>query len=740
MTLRVRIAILVAVAACLAAVTVARLTVSYDLAAFLPEATTAEQQVLKERFGQGPGAQAIYAVLRGASAGGATAVAERLRESPLVRRVLSDAPAVGLADLPVVLTESQFLLADLPESQAGWHDVLEARLLDAMLGDDDALALIAADPLLAAAGALADAAGSAPRFAHGDDRYLLIFGSAPAFDGGVQAQLVETIRAAATAAGVPRVALYGAGVYSADLQRAVRREATWFSLLAGCGLVGLLLWRFRSVAVVAAVSMPMLVGAAAGALAVTLVFGQVHGIAIAFGFTLLGVAVDYPLHTFSHVAHPHGVWPTLRIGAATTAIAYAIFLIGGSPGLAQLGLFAVVGVASATLATAWLRPESKTAQPPEPATEACNAVGLFNWPWALVLLVALPLLFLRPPFTDDVGTLTPVPADVLAADAEIRERLGASDMRHLLAVQHRDLEAALQGTEAVARILDDTRQAGTLRGLQHVAGLLPSGATQQRRQGALDRFVVAGATNSGPFADAARGLGYTADAFEPFDARAVAAVAAPHPLTRDRLRADADLAAYVDTHLYQAEADGIWTSLVFLRGIADHDALARRLNGVPNVEILDLKRASIALVGDFRKRLLTVLGCALAAMVGLLWLLTRSVRLTVWVFGTVAAAIALAAAATAILRGAVSPFDLMALALVAGLVVDYSLFSSKSAASARDSADTRRAVTICAASSLLVFGFVSLSSIPVLSGIGTTVTVGVAVGYLLARCGRTAAD
>ena len=740
MTLRVRIAILVTLAACLAAVSAARLTVSYDLTAFLPEATTAEQQVLKERFGQGPGAQAIYAVLPDASAEAAAVLATRLRDSPLVRRVLSDAPAVGLADLPAVLAESQFLLADLPESQAGWHDVLEARLLDAMLGDDDAIALIAADPLLAAAGALAGAAGSAPRFTHGKDRHLLIFGSAPAFDGGAQAQLVEAIRAEAATAGIPGIALYGPGVYSADLQRAVRREATWFSLIAGCGLVGLLLWHFRSVSVVAAVSTPMLVGAAAGALVVTLFFGQVHGIAIAFGFTLLGVVVDYPLHTFSHLAHPQGVWPTLRIGVVTTAMAYAVFLLGGNAGLAQLGLFAVVGVACAALATAWIRTENETAHPREHAREPRNAVVLLNWPWALVLLVALPLLLLRPPFSDDVGTLTPIPADVLAADAEIRERLGASDMRHLVAVQHRDLEIVLQSTEGVARILDDARQAGTLRGHQHVAGLLPSLATQQRRRDALDRFVAAGATSRGPFADAARALGYTAEAFEPFDARAVATVAAQHPLTRDHLRADADLAAFVDTHLFKAGADGLWKSLVFLRGIADHDALARLFDGVPNVEFLDLKRASTSLVGDFRTRLLTVLGCALGAMAGLLWLLTRDVRRTLWVFGTVAAALALAAAATATLRGAVSPFDLMALALVVGLVVDYSLFSSKSAASARDSADTRRAVTICAASSLLVFGLVSLSSIPVLSGIGTTVTAGVVVGYLLARFGRTTAD
>ena len=739
MTFRVRIAVLVAVAACLAVVTAVRLDVSYDLAAFLPEATTAEQRILKERFGQGPGAQVIYAVLPDASAEAAAAVAARLRDNPLVRRVLHETPALGLADLPAVLTQSQFLLADLPQDEAGWRDVLQARLADTMLADDDVIAMISADPLLAATNALQGAAETAPRFELAGDRYLLIFGAAPAFDGGAQGRLVEAIRADAANAGIAVVALYGPGVYTADLQKAVRREATWFSLLAGCGLVGLLLWRFRSIAVVAAISVPMLVGAAAGALAVSLFFGQVHGIAIAFGFTLLGVAVDYPLHTFSHVAHPRGVWPTLRIGVATTAIAYSVFLLGGSPGLAQLGLFAVVGVASAALATAWMR-TNQAAPPYGHAEDISQAARLRNWPWAVAATLAVPLLVLRPPFTDDLGALTPVPPDVLAADAEIRERLGASDMRHLVAVQHADLEVALQSTEAVARILDDAQQAGALRGHQHVARLLPSLATQQRRQDALDRFVAAGATSSGPFADAARGIGYTAEAFEPFDARAAAAVAAPHTLTRDRLRADADLASFVDTHLFEAEAEGTWKSLVFLRGIADHGALARQLNGEANVEVLDLKRASTSLVGDFRARLLTVLGFALAALAALLWLLTRNARRTVWIFGTVVAAIALAATATAALRGAVTPFDLMALALVAGLVLDYSLFSSKSAESPEDGADTRRAVAICAASSLLVFGLVSFSTVPVLGGIGTTVAVGVIAGYLLARLGRPAAD
>ena len=735
MTFRVRIAVLIAAAGGLAAATAARLTVSYDLGAFLPDAATAEQRVLKERFGQGPGTQVIYAVLPETSADVAAAIANQLRGDPLVRRVLSRATDVGLAEIPRVLTESQFLLTDLPKDQAGWHEVLEARLADTMLGDDRLIALISADPLLAIASTLEGATGDPPRFEFGDGRYLLIFGSTPAFDGGAQGQLVAAIRTAATNAGVANIALYGSGVYSADLQDAVRSEATWFSLLAGCGLVALLFWHLRSISIVAAISMPMIFGAAAGALAVSLFFGQVHGIAIAFGFTLLGVAVDYPLHTFSHAAHPYGVWPTLRIGVATTAIGYAGFLFGGSPGLAQLGVFAVVGLSCAALATAWMRtnqpmptgvPEdSGHGEPSRPA----------NLPWALVLLASLPLLLFRSPFTDDLAALTPVPPDVLAADAEIRERLGASDMRHLVAVQGEDLETVLQSTEVVARILDEAAQADALRGYQYVAQLLPSVATQERRRLELDRFIAAGGTASGsPFANAAQSIGYAADAFQPFHARAVTSAADPRLLTRARLRADSDLATFIDAHLY--EANGTWKSLLFLRGIADLGAIAPQLNMLSDVDLLDLKRAATSLVDDFRTRLTLVLGCALVVMAAVLGFLARDMKRSTWILGTVVAAAAFATTATVTIRGAISPFDLMALALVAGLALDYSLFCSKPSESPRERADTQRAVGICAASSLLVFGLVSTSSIPALSGIGTTVTAGVMAGYLLARFGH----
>jgi hypothetical protein len=79
-----------------------------------------------------------------------------------------------------------------------------------------------------------------------------------------------------------------------------------------------------------------------------------HGITLAFGFTLIGVAQDYPIHLFSHQQRrrcadsARTLWPTLATGVASTCVAYLAFLFSGVRGLAQPSAFAVVGLAIAT--------------------------------------------------------------------------------------------------------------------------------------------------------------------------------------------------------------------------------------------------------------------------------------------------------------------------------------------------------------------------------------------------------
>ena len=187
-------------------------------------------------------------------------------------------------------------------------------------------------------------------------------------------------------------------------------------------------------------------------------------------------------------------------------------------------------------------------------------------------------------------------------------------------------------------------------------------------------------------------------------------------------------------------------ALIFLRGLAasandsnaNIDAIQKSLAQFSGTELIDLKQASMSLVGDYRARVFLLLGSALIAIAALLLLTPRNPRRVVGLLGTVAGALALSLTTGSLLLGGLSLFDVIALALVAGLGLDYALFFSRPEASSFEATTTQRAVTLCALSSLLVFGILSFSNVPLLRGLGITVASGVAGAYILARWGRRA--
>ncbi len=737
MTLGRRTAGLLIVAATIAGATALDISVGYDLASFLPEPTDPAQRLLVERLGRVSGADAVYVVLPEASETAADGVAADLRALPLARRVLPEAEVLEPDLIPLPIWRKRLLLQDLPAGEDAWRAVLEARLADSTLAESDsALELIAADPLLASVSALERMAPARQTFGNGDRRYLLVLPAAAMFDIGTHAELLGDVRRTLAGRGFDDARLYGSGVYSVDLQARTRREAKLFSSLAAVALALLLLWHFRAPATVVAAGAPMLAGAAAGLGVSSLLYEQVHSIALAFGFTLLGVAVDYPLHALSHRSNPGAVWPTLRLGVGSTLIAYSVFLVGGAPGLQQLGAFALSGLAAAALATAWLTARSGSAASPTIAIGSAPArdTALRPWPWVVVVAAAAIPLATHGPFLDDLDALTPVPKETLAADAELRRQLGAHDMRHVAASRAPDLEDALLLTEAVSARLDDAVLAGELEAHRSISPLLPSRSRQSQRMDQVRRFLADGGVYSSAFVHAADELSFAEDAFRPFHEDAVGFGRTADWLSIDDLQDHPELASLTGLHVLET-TDG-WISLTFLSGIADADAVADRLDGLDGVQVVDLVEASRTLVVDLRNRIAVLLAAALFAAGCALWLLTRDLRRSVWLLGNVAAALSAAACLGMWLRGGLSPFDLMALALVAGLGLDYGLFHSRTPADPTDARETGAAVLICALSSFVVFGLLAFSRIPVLAGIGQTVATGVTAAYLLTRFGR----
>ncbi len=735
-----------------------RTQVSSDLRKFMPDARTPAQKLLLDELGEGPGARLLMVALSGAAPEQLAAQSHALRDTlaadPQFELVANGAQA-GLDAFPERLLPYRYLLTPLPAdafSSSNLREELQARLQD--LGSPAGglvEPLLPSDPtlqVLRVAEALQPA--TAPQridevwFDHtGTQALLLLQTRAAGFDPGAQQAAVDAINAAfAQAAGDSgsRIELSGPGAFSVKIGNRTADEAGLIGTLDTIGMI-LLLWiAYRSWKMPILGFLPLASAGLAGLGAVVLGFDGVHGITIAFGFTLIGVVQDYPIHFFSHQRPGRSpwdtvraLWPTLGTGVIATCIAYLTFLFSGVDGLKQLSVFTITALLAAALATRYLLPALV-----DPATrdfaDSQRLARLWQYTRHLprprhsllvlaLLSVAVMVLAPGPFWQNDLGRLTPVdPAD-LARDAQLRSELGAPDVRYVITVRGADAQAALVASEQLAVALDAQVAAGALERYDLAARYLPSARTQQQRQQQLPdavtlRDALAAAVADTPFVE---------DAFEPFLADMATARQAPALQPRDLH--GTPLAGAVDGLLLQG--DGHATALVSLSGLHDVAAVAAtaRQHGA---ELLDMKQASESLVADYRGRVLAALAVAVLLLSLTVWGALRSLRRAVRVLLPMVLTTLLV---LAVLRGLgveLNLFHLIGLILAAGLGLDYGLFFEHAGDSRAGQLRTLHGLLVCSAMTLLVFSLLGLSSIPVLRAIGSTVALGVVCNFVLA--------
>ena len=238
---------------------------------------------------------------------------------------------------------------------------------------------------------------------------MLLRTRAPGMDLTGQEKAAEAIRAAFAAAepGSARLLATGPAVFARDAARKIYGDVQLLSVFSTLLIVALLLWRFRSPWVIAAIAVPVLLSIASAALTVQLAFGFVHGVTLGFGMTMLGVTVDYPVLLIGHRKQGEAAAGTLRrIGRAfalavtTAALGLTGMLFSGFPGLAQLGLFSVTGILVAAATTRWFLPKLIVLADlaPVPAGDPARLLrveALRSWRWlglAVCLGAALYLI------------------------------------------------------------------------------------------------------------------------------------------------------------------------------------------------------------------------------------------------------------------------------------------------------------------------------------------------------------
>ncbi|MCU1759030.1 MMPL family transporter [Pseudomonas sp. 14P_8.1_Bac3] len=187
-----------------------------------------------------------------------------------------------------------------------------------------------------------------------------------AFDMNLPLQVAALLKHSREEAAQSDVQLLAASglLYAANGQQQATREMTWVGGGATVGILLLLLLAFRRWRVLLAF-VPVLVGMLFGAVACVALFGHMHVITLVLGSSLIGVAVDYPLHYLSKSwsLKPWHSWPALRLtlpgltlSLVTSCIGYLALAWTPFPALTQIAVFSAAGLLGAYLSAVCLLP------------------------------------------------------------------------------------------------------------------------------------------------------------------------------------------------------------------------------------------------------------------------------------------------------------------------------------------------------------------------------------------------
>lgn len=550
---------------------------------------------------------------------------------------------------------------------------------------------------------------------------------------GQVADLLANARVQAGQAGGQLLAASGL-LYAADGQKQASREITWVGGGATVGILLLLLLAFRRWSVLLAF-IPVVVGMLFGAVACVALFGSMHVMTLVLGSSLIGVAVDYPLHYLSKSwsLKPWRSWPALRLtlpglslSLITSCIGYLALAWTPFPALTQIAVFSAAGLVGAYLTAVCLLPallarvDIRPAQWPLKLAQLlldCRAALLqhISTPILLVLLLAFcggGLWHLTT--KNDIRQWVAAPQSLTDEAQAIARITGYQPTSQFFLVRGKDQQQLLDRQSALTQRLDQLISMDKLQGYMAINQLLDSPAEQQATRSALGKLPQYWA----PLVQ----LGVPASAL-----KAELAQLQALPTQDIELALQGPLSEPWRTLWLGANDEGV-ASIVSLRGLNSMALLRVQATGLEGVQLVD----RLGELNDvFAHTQISAAELKLASCVLIVLLLIVPFgfngALRIVILPLLAALCSLASLGW--LGQPLTLFSLFGLLLVTAISVDYAILMREQIGGA---AVSLLGTLLAAVTTWLSFGLLALSNTPAISNFGLSVSLGLAFSFLLA--------
>jgi predicted exporter len=743
---------------------------SADMSFFLPASPSAEQQVLVDQLKDGAVSRLLMVAIEGGDPGQRAALSRALRAALMQRTEfvsVQNGEATGQGADRAFLFDHRYLLSPSVTHERFAVDGLRLAVSDSIdrLASPAGMAiksLLARDPTGEFFALLSNLDASIQPNQHdgtwvsrdGERALLLLQTRAHGSDTDGQETAIALVRnefaAVARSADITSVRLQvsGPGLFASKARATIKEEVTRLSLISSAGIVILLFIAYRSLTLLALGLIPVASGALAGIVAVSLTHGTVFGITVGFGTALIGEAVDYSIYYFLQsgqrgpAAWRERFWPTIRLGVMTSVCGFGALLFSGFPGLAQLGLYSIVGLVTAALVTRYALPPLTPATLPlrdmAPLGRLLAGVVIrlqaLRWLALAAAFGAATLLFVRHGelWTTNLSVLSTVSQADAEIDMALRADIAAPDSRYLVVVNGADRESALQAAERAGQFLDPLVTAGLIGGYDSPARFLPSRQTQEARIASLP----SGEELRTRLGTALAELPLRPNKLDGF-IRDIEAARSQGPLTRASLDGTS-LALAVDALLIERPLG--WSVLLPLRplggdlGVTIDPAAIRKALGGQGAEqlmFIDMKAEADRLYGDYLGEAIRLSLAGFGVIVLLLAITLRSPRRLTGVLFPLLCAVAIVIAGLHLAGEKLHLLHLIGMLLIVAVGSNYALFFDRTGGHGQLDPQTLASMLVANLTTAVGFGTLALSTVPVLNAIGITVGPGAILAMVL---------
>ncbi|PIY51375.1 MAG: hypothetical protein COZ01_11415, partial [Zetaproteobacteria bacterium CG_4_10_14_0_8_um_filter_55_43] len=292
-----------------------------------------------------------------------------------------------------------------------------------------------------------------------------------------------------------KLEMTGVPLFAMAVQEQMVRDATLVSCISIVVMLLLFTLLFRSIWALVSVSLTLIAAATVATILTSLVFGYIHALTLALGTTLIGICIDYPIHTLVHAAGSgeratnaaKRIWPSLMLGAITTVVGYAALSFTGFPGMQQIALYAGVGILTSLLIARFILPcaidqHARLMAPAFSFNVWLQITGKRKLKVPVIIMGVAVLLLGLPGMNwqDDLGELSPSLEKMDEKDQRIRSHMQSIEPGRFVLIHADTMEKALQTNEAVLGALQKVKVDGKLEAYYSVYPWLASQSLQQR--------------------------------------------------------------------------------------------------------------------------------------------------------------------------------------------------------------------------------------------------------------------